>query len=136
MKSESIIQQEIRAEAAKHGIILMRNNVGAGKFVDENTGQESFVRFGLMNESKEQQRRIKSSDLIGIWLIPIGYGIFIAIEVKKEGWLPGPQPGKSAKQLEREQAQQAFIDFIRSKGGVAGFCTSVVDFLKLIGKSQ
>jgi len=135
MKSESIVQQEIMLEAAKHGIILTRNNVGAGKFVNEETGETSFVRFGLFNMSKEQQKKFKSSDLIGIAPVDVETrngmdercGVFIAIEVKKEGWkYTGTQ---------REVAQKAFIDFIIAHSGIAGFATSVDDFLKLIGKN-
>lgn len=121
MKSESEVQQLIQLEAAKIGCILMRNNMGAGKFVDEQTGNTSFVRFGLNNLSKEQNEKIKSSDLIGIWS-----GRFIAIECKKEGWKFNPKD-------KREVAQLAFIDFIKSHNGFAGFCASVDDFLKLMG---
>lgn len=143
-KSESIVQQEILLAAAKHGIRLMRNNRGAGKFVDEATGNESYVRFGLLNESKEMDKRIKSSDLIGIY--PIAhtsvqgfnnvkpaeyglhvYGVFIAVEVKKEGWKYTGTP--------REVAQKNFIDWVKSMGGLASFCQSVDDFLRLIGKA-
>ena len=46
--------------------------------------------------------------------------------VKKEGWkYTGAQ---------REVAQKAFMDWIITQGGIAGFCASVDDFLKLIGK--
>lgn len=122
-KSESIVQQEIILEAARHGIRLMRNNRGAGKFVDEATGNESYVRFGLLNESKEMDKRIKSSDLVG--MIP-PTARWIAVEVKKEGWKYTGTP--------REVAQLAFIDWVKSQGGIAGFCNSVDDFLRLIGK--
>ncbi len=123
-KSESIVQQEIILEAARHGIRLMRNNVGAGVMRDEHTGNESYVRFGLLNESKEMNKRIKSSDLISL-MPPTGQ--FIAIEVKHEGWrYVGTQ---------REKAQLAFIEWVRSLGGKASFCQSVDDFLKLIGKA-
>ena len=122
-KSESIVQQEIILEAARHGIRLMRNNVGAGVMRDEHTGNESYVRFGLLNESKEMNKRIKSSDLIS--LIP-PTGQFIAVEVKKEGWKYTGTP--------REKAQLAFIDWVKSMGGLASFCQSVDDFLRLIGK--
>lgn len=121
-------------EAAKHGVILMRNNQGAGQFIDEATGHTSYVRFGLMNISKEQNKKIKSSDLIGISPHRYGdgfsggiVGIFIAVEVKKEGW--------TYKGDAREKAQLAFIDFVKARGGIAGFCASVNDFLKLIGKA-
>lgn len=132
MKSESEVQQLIQMEAAKYGILLLRNNSGAGKFIDEETGQESYVRFGLGNISKQQNERIKSSDLIGIWNLPTnqgdpsGIGVFIAVEVKKEGWKYTGTP--------REVAQLAFIDLVKSKGGVAGFASNVDEFLRLIGK--
>lgn len=120
LKSESEVQQLIQLEAAKYGCILMRNNNGAGMFKDEDTGQESYVRFGLGNISKDHNERMKSSDLIGIM-----QGRFIAIEVKKEGWKFNPK-------MKREQAQLAFINFVIAHNGIAGFCASVDDFLNLI----
>ena len=136
-KSESEVQSLIMMEAAKHGIMLWRNNSGAGSFVDEETGSTSYVRFGLGNISREQNQKIKSSDLIGIMPVDptpdeypwsVTMGVFIAIEVKKEGWVYNPK-------VKREVAQLAYIDFVNSKGGVAGFAASVDDFLKLIGRS-
>ena len=125
MMPESEVQSRILIEAAKHGIILWRNNSGA--FKDE-TGRMVFYGLGVV--SKQQNSRIKSSDLIGI--VPPTFenmcgGVFIAIEVKKEGWKYNPND-------EREQAQKAFIDFVISKGGIAGFASSVDDFLRIIGK--
>ena len=122
LKSESEVQQRIQLEAAKHGIILMRNNMGAGKFIDEKSGQQSYVRFGLNNLSKEQNENTKSSDLVGIWR---GRGLFVAIECKKEGWKFNPND-------KREVAQLAFINFIKTHDGIAGFASSVDDFLELI----
>ena len=142
MMSESELQQRIMIEAAKHGITLMRNNSGAGTFIDEITGATSHVRFGLGNDSKTHNDKWKSIDLIGImpltipqqivsWFLHLfGFGVigvFIAIEVKREGWVFNPKN-------KREQAQLAFINWVRSKGGVAGFCSSVDSFLGLIGK--
>ena len=115
MKSESEIQQLIQLDAARIGCISMRNN--SGSFVDKN-GRH--VRFGLNNSSKEQNEYIKSSDLIGIWK-----GRFIAIEVKKEGWKFNPKD-------KREVAQNAFIEWIRMNGGIAGFCSSVQDLHRLL----
>ena len=125
MMSEAEVQSRIMMEAAKFGIVLWRNNSGAGKFVDEETGNTSYVRFGLGNISKEQNKKIKSSDLIGI--IPIT-GIFIAVEVKKEGWKYNPND-------KREVAQKAYIDYVIARGGIAGFCQNVDDFSRLIGRS-
>lgn len=119
MKSESIVQQEIMIEAAKYGIKLMRNNSGALK---DETGR--LVRYGLDNTSQVHNEKFKSSDLIGI--IPPN-GRIIAIEVKKEGWkYTGAQ---------REVAQKAFIDWVIAQGGIAGFCSSVSDLTRLLGKS-
>ena len=129
MMSESEVQSRIMMEAAKYGIMLWRNNSGA--FKDE-TGRMVFYGLGVV--SKQQNSRIKSSDLIGIYNLPTtqgdlsGIGVFIAVEVKHEGWKYNPND-------EREQAQKAFIDFVKSKGGIAGFASSVVDFLKLIGRA-
>ena len=139
-KTESQVQQEIMIEAAKHGITLTRNNVGAGQYIDENTGNTSYVRFGLFNESRDKNRKMKSSDLFGLWPGvshrwvdgPNGRAYFwsavpIFIEVKKEGWVFNPKN-------KREIAQRNFIEFVKEKGAVAGFCQSVGDFLRLIGK--
>lgn len=102
-------------EAAKHGCILMRNNSGA---LPDANGR--LIYYGLGVISKQQNDRIKSSDLIGIYK-----GRFVAIEVKKEGWKFNPKD-------KREAAQLAFINFIKTHGGIAGFAASVDDFLELI----
>lgn len=116
MKLESVVQQQIQIEAAKYGCILMRNNSGA--FIDP-TGRMVF--FGLGAMSKQHSERIKSSDLIGIYK-----GLFVAIEVKREGWVFNPKD-------KREVAQLAFINWIKSHGGIAGFCASVDDMKLLLG---
>lgn len=118
MKSEDQVQQEIRLEAAKHGIILWRNNSGV---LEDKTGRP--IRYGLANESSQMNEHFKSADLIGF----TSQGQFVAIEVKKEGWKP--------KTLnERETAQKAFIDFCLARSCIAGFANSVETFLALIGK--
>jgi hypothetical protein len=114
---EDEVQQLIRLEARKHGIVLWRNNSGV---LEDKTGRP--VRYGLANESVRMNGSFKSSDLIGITC----NGQFVAIEVKKEGW--------TYKGDERETAQKAFIDFVKNLGGLAGFCDSVDSFLKVIGK--
>lgn len=115
--SESEVQQLIMLEAAKYGIILLRNNSGA--CVDK-TGR--MIRYGLGHTSPKQN--IKSSDLIGI--IPPN-GRIIAIEVKSGNWNPNKKLDK------HELYQKNFLDFVQSKGGVAGFCKSVDDLKKLLG---
>ena len=62
MMPEAEVQSRIMMEAAKHSIMLWRNNSGA--FKDE-TGR--MVYYGLGVISKKQNSRIKSSDLTGIW---------------------------------------------------------------------
>ncbi|TXH10439.1 MAG: hypothetical protein E6R04_05410, partial [Spirochaetes bacterium] len=112
MKSESEIQQLIQLEAPKMGVTLLRNNSGA--FKDE-TGR--LVRYGLGQISNTQP--YKSSDLIG-WtevivteqMIGQRIAIFTAVEVKKEGWKAGKD--------EREEKQNNFIRWIKSRGGIAG----------------
>lgn len=128
MKTESELQQQIQLEAPKHGSILERNNSGA--FTDI-TGRN--IRFGLGNISAKHSDNMKSSDLIGITTIIITpsmigkkVGIFTAIEVKKEDW-------KSTKNLDkRETAQKNYMDWILSKGGIAGFCNSLESFRELL----
>lgn len=125
---ESESQQEIQKEAAKLGLILMRNNSGS---LNDKDGRP--VRYGLGNISKEQNERIKSSDLIGCLPVVITQdmvgqtvGVFIAVECKKSGW--------KFKGDKREIAQKNFIEFILSKGGIAFFAESVDTFKKEIKK--
>lgn len=101
---ETAASGHIRAEAAKHGISLWRNNSGALPGADGRP-----VRFGLGNDSATLNQVMKSSDLIGI----TPRGQFIALEVKKPGWQWSGTP--------RERAQQAFLEHIRRNYGIAGF---------------
>jgi hypothetical protein len=115
MNSEVTNLNLIRIEASKHGAILWRNNSGA---MPDATGR--WVRYGLANDSKLINSRVKSSDLIGI----TKNGRFLAIEVKKSGWR---YTGTKA-----EVAQKRFLDLVNKKGGVAFFCDNskkVVDML-------
>ena len=114
-QTESEIQQLIQLQAAKLGCHLLRNNSGAFK---DATGRVVF--FGLGNISKHHNDRIKSSDLIGIW-----NGKFVAIEVKKSGWKFNPND-------KREQAQLAFINWVKSNNGYAGFAASLDDMFKIL----
>ena len=117
MKSEDEVTQEIRLEAGHRGIYLWRNNVGVMEDI-ENPGR--YIRFGLANDSAQVNRRIKSSDLIGV----MHPGTFIAVECKRQGW--------TYKGTDRETAQKRFIDLVRSNRGIAGFCSSVEDFEVLL----
>lgn len=115
MKSETAVQSETRLKASNEGNVLWRNNVGVAKRDDGVP-----IRYGLCNESKQQNEKVKSSDLIGIKQVLITQemvgqtiGQFYAREVKKEGWV--------FKGTKREIAQLNFITIVLSLGGDAEF---------------
>jgi hypothetical protein len=127
MSDESEVQQHIQIHGPFEQTMLLRNNSGALKDV---TGRS--VRYGLGNISKKQNEKFKSSDLIGIRTVTITesmvgktVGIFVAIEVKKSEWVRSPTD-------KREIAQENFINWVKARGGIAGFCKSVSDFKELI----
>lgn len=127
--SESRQQSLVRLDAAENRVWLTRNNVGV--LIDK-TGRP--VRFGLANESKEQNEAVKSADLIGIRAVLIGpqhfgkvIGQLVSREVKHEGWVYTGD--------EHEVAQLAWANFILSKGGDAAFCTGPGSFQQLQVKS-
>ena len=114
---ETDVQAKVRLEATRKGLRLWRNNVGAFQ-----TPDGSYVRFGLANDSPRVNAIFKSSDLIGIRPVRITQdmvgktiGQFVAREVKTAGWI--------YKGTEREKAQKAFLDLIKSMGGDAAFTT-------------
>lgn len=115
MTREATIQDAIRAEAARRGVYLWRNNTGV---LSDLTGRP--VRFGLGNDSERLNRELKSSDLIGL----TARGRFVAIECKSPGWV--------TPRGDRELAQERFINLVKGNGGIAGFCTSVEDFIQLM----
>ena len=116
MNSEAAVQTHTRLEMARMGALVWRNNSGACM---DQTGR--MIRYGLGNDSAQLNRAIKSSDLIGVVPVKITpdmvgqtLGVFAAVECKKPGWhlTPGDQRG---------QAQDKFIQLVRSVGGVGGF---------------
>lgn len=125
--SESGVSSRIRKDGAYRAIELWRNNVGVllNKFGTP-------VRFGLCNDSKKLNKKIKSSDLIGITPVMITQnmvgqvlGVFTAVETKEENWTFDPKDQHSV-------AQKKYIDIVLNAGGYAGFATNVNDFRRII----
>jgi adenylate kinase family enzyme len=115
--SEAELINLIRLEASNKGARLWRNNVGA-----VHTADGSFLRYGLANDSKTVNDKIKSADLIGIKPVIITQemvgkiiGQFISREVKCSNWVYRDTP--------REKAQAAWMYLINSLGGDAAFTT-------------
>lgn len=127
---EQAVAQRVELAAANLNILTMRNNVGA---CQDQTGR--LIRYGLMNTSAAENRRVKSSDYIGItpvvaYVDGIGWttlGVFTAIETKASDW-------KFDQMDERAVAQKAFIDIVRSYGGYAGFATGSEDVRRIVGR--
>lgn len=116
-RSESAIQSLVRLEAARKGLLLWRNNVGAGRFISD-SGVETHMRFGLANDSKKVNEVLKSADLIGIRPITIGQqhvgqviGQFVSREIKAGDWRWTGSP--------REIAQMNWASLVASLGGDA-----------------
>lgn len=115
---ETDVQNQVRLEASQKGLRLWRNNVGA--VIDAETNRH--IRYGLANDSKAVNHKIKSADLIGIRPIKITpeyigatIGQFVSREVKRPDW--------HYTGTEREQAQLAWAELIFSLGGDAAFAT-------------
>lgn len=118
-KSEAAVQAAVELEMAEKGGLFFRNNVGVA-FREDGAP----VRFGFANESAEENRRLKSSDLIGLRPIRITQahvgriiGQFVVRETKKVDWVYKATP--------RELAQLNFIILISLNGGDARFANKV-----------
>ncbi len=117
--SEKGAQSAIELEAPRKNCHLFRNNVGA--LLD---ARGVPVRYGLANKTKQQNKRIKSADLVG-WrsfvIEPRHVGRLIAQflcrEIKEPGW---HYTGDA-----HEQAQLRWAELVISAGGDAGFATGV-----------
>jgi len=113
--SEAAVLQRVELAVSKRGGRVWRNNVGA--CTDE---YGNHIRYGLANRSSQQNKHIKSSDLIGITPIRVVpsmvggiVGIFTAIECKHGGW--------TYKGDDHEQAQDRFLKLVQSLGGIGEF---------------
>lgn len=113
--SESAVVNNVRLEASRVGARLFRNNVGA--CVDS---KGRLIRYGLANDSKQMNKQIKSSDLIGIRPVVITpdmigstIGQFVARECKAGDW--------SYRGDEHEVAQLRFLELVVALGGDACF---------------
>lgn len=117
LRSEAGVQSRVRLEAAQKGVRLWRNNVGALKDVDGRP-----VRYGLANDSKALNERVKSGDLIG-WrrhvVVPADIGRTLAVFVSRECKPPDWRPPRSGDELERFEAQQRWAQLVQRDGGDA-----------------
>lgn len=100
-ESEDYVQSAVRLEAAHAGVLLWRNNVGAFQ-----SPGGAWVRYGLANDSKQVNARIKSADLIGVRRVTImpqhvgtTIGQLVSREVKHAGWQSGESPTHEAAQF-------------------------------------
>lgn len=116
--SEAGVLSRIKLEASEKGCRLWRNNVGATY-----TKDSSFIRYGLANESRSVNKRLKSADLIGIRPVKITremtgitIGQFMSREIKHSDWVYSG--------TEREEAQLRWAKLIISLGGDACFATN------------
>lgn len=116
-KAEGYVQSQVRLEASDRSVRLWRNNVGA--LVDERGVP---VRYGLANDSKALNEKLKSSDLIGWRPRIIGPDMvgtiiaqFVARECKRANWRWSGDA--------REVAQQRWISMVLADGGDAAFAT-------------
>lgn len=120
--NEAAVQQAVRLEASQIGMRLFRNNVGACK---DETGR--VIRYGLINDSAQMNKRLKSPDLVGIKPVLITeshvgliIGQFVGREIKKPGWVYAG--------TDREVAQLACGQLLTRFGADWKFCTGPGSF--------
>lgn len=118
-KSEARVQSEVRLEAARAGVYLFRNNVGA---LLNDRGQ--YVRYGLGNDSSKVNEHLKSADLVGVrkkLILPqdVGryVGEFVSRECKASDW--------KWSGTEHEIAQARWAALINGQGGDAQIVSGV-----------
>lgn len=127
MSAEQVIQDQIRLDAARSGINMWRNNVGACEATDGRV-----IRYGLMNDSKKLNAQYKSADLIAIRPVLITadmvgqvVGVFTSIEVKSDNWTIRMTD-------DHTKAQMRWRDLVVSSGGYAGFAQSIHDARRIM----
>lgn len=116
--SESSVLAQVRLEAAQAGWHLWRNNVGV--LVDR-TGRP--VRYGLANDGKALNQRLKSADLIG-WkpyvVTAADVGRTLAVFVSREVKDPDGYTDK-----DRLAAQMRWHALVIAAGGDSAIVTGV-----------
>lgn len=129
MLETSGVQPRVMVEVANLGGLPQRNNVGA--YVPPEGGRE--IRYGLMNVSKKQNDKCKSSDVICVVptlitqrMVGQWFGRYVALEVKRDTWNP------DKKFDAHELAQAEYHRIIREHGGLAGFVTGVDDVRRIL----
>lgn len=116
--SEAHVQSLVRLEAKVKGCRLWRNNVGTLKDV-----QGRPVRYGLANDSKALNDKLKSGDLIGwrrVLIEPRHVGTIMAQFVSRECKAPNWKYSGDA----RETAQLNWVKLVLADGGDAAFCNN------------
>ncbi len=128
-QNEAELEDMVKALAIYDGCWLLRNNSGALPDVNGRT-----VRYGLGNTSTTWNKKFKSSDEIGLTEVIVTpdmvgkkLGVFTAIEMKKPNWKFNPDD-------KREVAQKNFHDWVKARGGFAGFCSTPQGYKEIIGK--
>lgn len=114
---ESPVQQRVRLAIAQGGGLPQRNNVGVADM------DGTPVRFGLMNSSKQENEKFKSSDLVSPMPVVIQphhvgrtFGLYTAFETKHSDW-------KYRESDARAAAQWRYIQLMHSVGCIGGFVT-------------
>lgn len=123
-RSESNVQSRVRLAAPAAGMRLWRNNVGV--LTDERGVP---VRYGLANDTKALNERLKSHDLVGwrrLLIRPEHVGAivaqFVSIECKHEAWQPARPTNAGA--YAHEQAQGRWAALVTADGGYSRFVTA------------
>jgi len=133
MNTEKQIYQKIRIQSVKHKCILFPNpngNAYTGKPTTVSPAEITLqnyrrIKFGLIKGASDLiglTEKVITKDMVGSTV-----AIFTAIEVKKEGWTV-PKNNK------HYEEQKNFIDQVVSRGGIAGFSSSVEEFENIMGK--